>query len=756
MTTMASSYFTITPTSGTGNGTVRVTPTGNNMTITDRAATVSINGQNVAIRQWGIPSISRVGGQEPVSAPASGATYQYLVNTHYQVQFCNKPDWITIDDGQGNYITSAQTIAANVANGKTYNFTVLPNTDNNSRETPANFGLWHYLHSTLQQNYDEVSISQPAGAEDYIVITSTSSLDWDDTNAKVINISANVPYSVSNSNDTDFTLNGGNGYVTIRANATNTGTTLKTTTISVVSTKSSFHYTATCVVTQYRRPRINVVGGSTVPNTGGTVYVEVNSDYYWWLSPTVSPDTNAYYEYISMSAKTADMNMAPVPTTHTYSLDFDANNGVSTRNVSLYVGYLKLDNSTTGRSSQSASFSQDTVISDTLTVTPSRIPETGYASSGGGVYTLQVTTSRIWGLNSIPSFCTVSPTGGTGDTTVTVTIPPATHSGSSYRVLGTIYFVTMDGGLLAEEDVPVYQYENYVAPTFVVVQPEYLEISSASNSFNYSVSASTDWTAGTEYPWITLGTPTTGTSGYTTGLTFTVSQNDGAQRDASIIVTAGTKYDAVSIRQASAITIPDSIVLSSTGASVDSGSSVIRTIDVTASKDWSLSTNVNWLRWYAGAFDLNPMISGTSGTTTIYRRIDENSGSSRTGTTTFTCGTASTTYVVQQAEGYVEPTPVGNLEFDPPQISPASRSYDIYEVECYNGTDEDYSIDYGDDWVQFYDGPDPSTADAISVIPNNERLVLYLEVQAGSNRNVTITFTGDDSGTVVGFYVNQP
>ena len=752
---MASNYFTISPTSGSGNGTIRVTPTGNNMTITDREATLSINGHTVAVRQWGIPSIARVGGQEPVSAPATGDTYQYQVKTHYQVQFRNKPDWITIDDGQGNYISSADTISASVANGKTYNFTVLPNTDNNSRETPANFGLWHYLHSTLQQSYDEVSISQPAGAEDYIVITPTSSLDWDDTNAKVINIQANVSYTTSNSNTTDFTLAGGNGYVTIRANNENSGTTVKTTTISVVSTKASFPYTATCVVTQYRRPRINVVGGSTVPNTGGTVYVEVTSDYYWWLSPTVSPDTNAYYQYISMSAKTADMNMAPVPSGHTYSLDFTANDGVSIRNVGLYTGYLKLDNSTTGRSSQSASFSQDTIVSDTLTVTPSRIPETGYASSGGGVYTLQVTTSRVWGLNEIPSFCTVSPTSGTGDTTVTVTIPPSTYSGSSYRVLGNITFRTNDGGMLATETVPVYQYESYVVPTYLILTPNEFNVSSAGGSYTYSVSANTNWSAGTEFAWVTLGSPTTGNSGYTTNRTFSVSQNNGAERDASIIFTAGTKYSAITVNQASAITIPDSIVLSSTGASVDSGSSVIRTIDVTASNDWTLSTDVNWLRWYAGAFDLNPMISGTSGTTTIYRRIDANeSPRSRTGTTTFTCGTASTTYVVEQAEAYIEPA--GSLEFDPPQISPASRSYNLYEVECYNGTDEDYEIDYGDDWVQFYDGPDPSTADAISVIPNNERLVLYLEVQAGSNRSVTITFTGDDSGDVVGFYVNQP
>lgn len=832
---MASNYFTISPTSGSGNGTIRVTPVGNNNTTEERKAIVSINGQSVTITQYGIPCIS---GSTSISAPATGNTYQIEVHTRYDVQFRYKPDWITIDDGQGNYISSAQTISSSVANGKTYNLTISPNASNDSRST-SNFGMYHYLHSNLQTDYVPISVSQAAGAEDYITIISTSALDWDDTNAKVINIQANVPYTTSNSNTTDFTLNGGNGYVTIRANDTNTGQTLKTTTISVVSTKASFPFTATCVVTQYRQPRINVIGSGTVPNSGGTKYIEITSDYYWWISPTVQPDTNAYYEYISMSAKTADANMAPVPSGHTYSLDWTANNGVYQRNGSLYVGYLKLDNSTTARSSQSVMFEQDTMNSDTFIVSPTRIPETGYASSGGGVYQVQVTTSRAWGLNNNPT-CVVSPSSGTGSAVVTITIPPATRSGSSYHWVENIVFVTRDGGLIASESVSVWQGDAYVPssaitlnhyaftfssasvagqvvevtspvynwvatidcnwidavgaytggtgttywqfdvlpnggadrvghiifsangvssaatievtqsglPAYIIVDPDYFELSSGTSIHTFSVSANTSWSASIgEDDWIDL-TTTTGNSGYTTGIHFEVTQNTGAQRDGAIRFSAGTTYETLNIRQASGATpvIPDLITLSSNAGSVSSAGSVTTQINVTASGNWTLSNNVDWLKWYGGMFDLTPITSGTSGTTTIFRRVDANSGSSRTGTTTFTCGTASTTYTLTQAEAYTAVT-YDDIVIEPEDdltAIPATGGVFSINVENDGANAVDWEINYDgeiDEWATILECPNTGSCDTMYDLAAGNMGYVYLYVQPndGSLRQGTIS-----------------
>ena len=293
---------------------------------------------------------------------------------------------------------------------------------------------------------------------------------------------------------------------------------------------------------------------------------------------------------------------------------------------------------------------------------------------------------------------------------------------------------------------------------YIVVDPDYVELPSGRTmGLTFSVSADTSWTASTQQDWIAISrTATAGTAGYTEDLAYAVLQNDtNVDRTGTITVTGGTASDTISIRQSASTVVADSIVVTPTGYTCSSGSSLYNAVSATASSNWTL-VKPNWVRWIDSS-TFQDTTSGAAGTTKLYINIDANDGSARTGTTTFTCGTASTTYVVQQAEAYVPPEPVGYLELDPAQISPASRNYDIYEVDVYNPTDNDYLIDYGDDWAQFYDGPYPSTADAISIIPNGERLVIYLEVQAGQNRSMTITFTNDeDPSDYITFIVNQP
>ena len=649
---MASNYFTISPTGGTGNAYLDISASQLNNTTNDRVAVVSItNGvvtKTVTATQFGKPSIT--GLSFPISAPAGGSAYTFTVHTHYTVQFCDKPDWVKIDDGQGNYISSATTITADVANGKTYNLTVDPNATNNSRT--ASFGMYHYMYGNIMSDYVSMGISQPQGAEDYITIPSTIALDWDDTNAKTIPVNANVTWSASISNTNEFELAGGNGYVTVRAKANNAGSTRKSTTLSVASTKAGFSYTATCVVTQFRQPTISIVDGGTVPPTGGSKTVRVVSDYYWWIQPTVMPETpTANIPYITMTGKVAGQNMSPTEGAN-YTLTWNSNNG-NIRNDNLYVGYLKTDNSSTGRSATYANYIQNNEASETLSVSPNRIPEnaTSYVSSGGGTYQVVVTTGRAWQLNGTPSFCTVSPTTGNGTTTVTITVPAT--SLNRYRS-ESIYFVTNDGGQIASDSVAVYQESIYEEEPYILVDnvdTEYMEIPSGANSYSFSVSANTNWSCVMD-EWIHMS-PTTGGTGNTSH-SFSVDENSGATRDGSIDFVplgAGTSIAFLNIRQASGTTpvVVDTISVSPSSKSIGSGTSVLNSVYVTASTAWNITSSPNWITWATTA--------GTAGTQFIYWNADANTGSSRTGTTTFVAGTASTTYTVTQAEAYTPPTP---------------------------------------------------------------------------------------------------
>lgn len=749
---MASNYFTISPTGGTGSTYLDISASQLNNTTNDRVAVVSItNGtvtKTVTATQFGKPSIT--GLSFPITAPATGSAYTFTVHTHYDVQFRNKPDWITIDDGQGNYISSATTIDKSVANGKTYNLTVTPNASTDDRT--ATFGMYHYMYGNLMSDYVSMGISQHKGADDYITIPSTIAIDWDDNNnAKGITVTASTnQWRAEIDNTTDFTLAGGQGTISIRANNVNSGSTRKTTTLSVISTKASFPYTATCVVTQFRQPTISPQDGYDVSPTGGSKTVRVVSDYDWWIYPTVMPETpSANIPYITMTGKQAGQNMSPTEGAN-YTLTWTSNDG-NIRNDNLYVGYLKTDNSSTGRSATYANYIQNNEASETLSVSPNRIPEgaTSYVSSGGGTYQVVVTTGRAWQLNGTPSFCTVSPSTGNGTTTVTITVP-ATNL-NRYRN-ESIYFVTNDGGQIASDSVSVFQEAMYEEEPYIVVDPDYVEfITSGSNSSQFTVSANTQWSCVME-EWIHMS-PATGGTGNTSH-SFTVDENSGATRDGSIDFVplgAGMSIAFLNIRQASGTTpvVVDTIALSSTGASIGSGSSVTQSLTVTASGNWTLSTNVNWLEWYAAIFDQTPLTGGTSGTTTIYRRVSANSGSSRTGTTTFTCGTASTTYTVTQDAAYVPPTPTWVAspdEFEEPsQTSQTLTAYITAATAWYVQKSGDADADWvnilqptiqaaaGTYELKFYitqnssGAPRSARIDIVSVTDNQVKLTVFVD-----------------------------
>ena len=751
---MASNHFNISPTTGTGSSTISVAPSLQNNTTDDREAVVTVTngGKSVSttVIQFGMPSLT--GQNFPISAPSTGSSYTFVVHTHYAVQFSNKPDWVTIDDGQGNYISSATTIQPNVANGKTYNLTVEPNATNDNRT--ATFGMYHYVNGTLMPNYVPMSISQPQGAEDYISIPSSIVIDWDDAvNAKTVPVTSNVSWSASIDDTTNFTMNVGQGYVTIRANASNTGSTRKTTTLSVVSNKASFPYTATCQVVQYRQPVITRPEQTEVPATGGSKYVYVTSDYDWWIHPTVNPESpSASIPYITMTDKVIGQNMSPATASTPYELVWDAYEygAALYRTDQLYVAYLKTDNSTTGVSSSYAEFSQPEMVADDLILSQYRIPSgsTGSIPSTGGSYQIQVICNRAWYCES--NYWTANPSTGTGTTNVTITVPPATAMSQSGYTIYTGQFATSEAPIAYKGFVVALEDKH----PYIVSDPDDFDLSSGTSLNNqFVVSANTDWEATIgEYDWIDMSI-TTGHSGTTT-VSFDVSENDQYSNRIGYITVSGMGVTSVvSIVQARKPepVIVDSISVSPTGGTISSGGSVIKYVTVTASDDWVLSNNVDWISWRAGSFDQTPVTGGTSGSTIIYMRIGENSGSSRAGTTTFTCGTASATYTFTQDAAYVPPV-YDDIVIDPeddisniPLTGSPSTGYSVYfENDLANA--EDWTIDYSVDDVHFYEGRDPATSQQIDLIETGVTGYYYLHIGATAEpRTIVITFTGEES-----------
>lgn len=755
--------FTITPTSGTGDGylgqTVAVTPTAKNLTSGDKVTIVTISGmgttKQVTLNHWGIPSIQRSGSG---NVPANGGTLSYTINTHYMFMFQNTPSWITISDSNGNVYVDDYGYPASMADGVTFYFSIAANTGTSRSSSGMTFK--HYYKGQVSTFYTDLVITQEAGSAqvDYINVDVPSIVyDWDDSGVtKTINVSSNVSWIAASTSGNFSIVNGssgnGNGVITVKVNDSNTSTA-STKTGYVAITDGSI--TTNVSLTQYRQPRLIYngtisLGQIDIEPSGETINMTFASDYNWWFYPQISTT------YITMkqngSTITPPSSSSPsLPTAATYSFTWALNDG-NVRNDSLNIAYQRVGGGTANAYRNFSTVHQEHYYSDTFDVSPNRIPETGYASSGGGVYTVVVTTDRSWQLSSSPQRCTVSPTSGNGNTTVTVTIPAAVRSGSSYSIIDTLWFATNDGGEILSDSVTVYQYDNYVEPPYINVEPDAIEIPSGANIYSFTVTANTKWSAVFE-DWMSMS-PTTGGTGVTTH-SFSVSANTGAERNGSLDFTplgAGTAIEHLYVRQSAGTpVVADSISVSPIGASISSGSSSNNIANVTASGNWTITSKPSWMTWSTTA--------GTAGTTSINWSAQANTtGSSRTGTTVFACGTASASHSVVQA---APPEPTGTLSIVPAQINASSQG-DVVSVGIYNNTNEDYAIDYsgvydqytGQIWAMFYDGPNPSSSEELYTFDAGFINTVYVKVEAGLHSG-TITLRGMTSGQAVYFQINQ-
>lgn len=157
---MASTKFTYSPTSGSGNTNVSVTPSTTNTGTTDNNATLTFTDGNTS-KSVSVKQLYRPYAVYPSSTiPASGGSLSFTPHTEYPVVFQNKPSWITIK--RGNTVVNADTeIAASTASGATFSFIAEANTG--SDRQGSNFQMAHKLGGVVQSSVVAIPISQSGG-----------------------------------------------------------------------------------------------------------------------------------------------------------------------------------------------------------------------------------------------------------------------------------------------------------------------------------------------------------------------------------------------------------------------------------------------------------------------------------------------------------------------------------------------------------------------------------------------------------------
>ena len=510
------------------------------------------------------------------------------------------------------------------------------------------------------------------------------------------------------------------------------------------------------------------------------------------------------YVYVSPSAMTIDWfetgntNYFSVDTysqTWSYEVQGDTNYFTFEKIGSILRVQPISQNDTNTKRNLTFTFSAGTSTA-TTTATASQIRKPSISDEGynktipssGGTRDLYVVSDYKWWIvdgwpSGYPTYSenvgsSSSPNSATTGTNITATFS-ANTTGSNVPAIGTAYFrvyykdlsntTRTNGGastgwtqLAGTDELVATQSRSFADISsggcnnqFIVSY--YLTISSPTAPWGITI------TPAEANDWVRFE-PSTGsaTTGRSAQANLIVDANSGSSRSASISVSAGTAQPILFNLSQKAAYVPPEVGFVDIDPkqlnNVPSGGSYNNQFEVSANTAWTI-TSPEWVIWSLMPNAQSPITGGT-GNKTIYAIVSENSGTTqRSGTAVFSSSTNSVNVSITQDAGAEPepPTPVGNLEIDPAQISPASQSYHIYEVKVSNGTLHDYEIFYNGDWVQFYDGPDPSVSDEVNYVESESNVVLWLEVKAGSNRSTTIVFSNSDDPTdYITFYVNQP
>ena len=339
-----------------------------------------------------------------------------------------------------------------------------------------------------------------------------------------------------------------------------------------------------------------------------------------------------------------------------------------------------------------------------LTVSPTSLSFT----SSAGSQNVSVTSNSTWNVTDDASWITVSPTSGSNNGSITVTV---TENTGAQRT-GTVTVTATCGTV---QNITVTQ----AAPCNLTVSPTSLSFTSSAGSQNVSVTSNSTWNVTDDASWITVS-PTSGSNNGS--ITVTVTENTGAQRTGTVTVTAtcGTVQN-ITVTQAA----PCNLTVSPTSLSFTS-SAGSQNVSVTSNSTWNVTDDASWIT-------VSPTSGSNNGSITV--TVTENTGAQRTGTVTVTatCGTVQNITVTQAAPCNLTVSPT-SLSFT---SSAGSQNVSVTSNSTWNVTDD---------------------ASWITVSPtsgsNNGSITVTVTENTGAQRTGTVTVTAT-CGTVQNITVTQ-
>ena len=472
-TTDAISWLSISPTSGSGDGTITAVASENTGS-EDREATIEISCDSgitrfIYVTQEAADNCYLSVSPTSFNIPSSGGSnYSFNIYSNCEWTVSESSSWITgvsLTSGSGD---------GNVS------FDVLENTNTSSRSATIEI-------IRDSEIIESITVYQQGESISYYLNVSPTSLDFPASGSSLpFSISSNDSWNVSESSSwlSCSPLSGpGNGTVSV-STLVNSGSIGRSGTITITGVNSGI----TRTVSIYQGYLYVTPTSISASDAGGNESFNIISDCSWSTS-----ESSAILNNLSPTSGSGNS---------TVSFTVDENMNTSSRSGSISIagdGVTKIVAVT-----QEAA---DPI--PTLSVSPSSLS----FSNLGGASSFSITSNDSWSISNPASWLSRTPTSGTNNATISVT---ASQNNSTSSRSATF---TISSGSGLSETVTVSQ-----PGETLTVSPSSFTVGGGSSTTTISVSSNTSWVVSESESWIDLVNTNQGTGNGSFGIsTWTLS-----------------------------------------------------------------------------------------------------------------------------------------------------------------------------------------------------------------------------------------
>lgn len=404
-----------------------------------------------------------------------------------------------------------------------------------------------------------ITVTQPASTATLSVSSTSLNVASAANSTVTFNITSNTSWSVSKDQtwlSVSPTSGNNNGTVTLTAQA-NPNATTRSATVSVSGVGTPKTITVTQVAAS---PTLSVSSNSVsianAQNSTGNFQIISNTDWtissdQSWLS--VSPLNSNGSAWITLTATSANPNINKRSATITVSA-----NGVSNQSI-----LVEQDGASTIFSVSVASLN---------------------VGSSTGATSFSVTSNIAWTSLIDQSWVSISPTSGSGNSTINVNYDANTLT--SERTCT----ITINGANGDKKYIEITQAG--VAKTLSVSKSSLSLTEIANNSASFDLTSNTVWSLTCDKTWISAS-PIGGMNNATITVSATEDNPLGTIRTATITISAAGLTDkTITITQAAGTA---TLSVSSNALNVSFENNSTTTFDITSNTDWTIESNQSWL-----------------------------------------------------------------------------------------------------------------------------------------------------------------